>query len=63
MWECYDIHGPTRGRQLFHHPGAGTFTLGYQLMPLLGTGLFLIVHSPEPRTPGADAVVLLDDNS
>ena len=61
MWERYEVAAKAYGHKTYHHPEVGTFTLGYQTMPLEGTqGQRLNAFFAEPGTPDYDAMVLLD---
>jgi len=61
MWERYEVAARAYGHKTYHHPEVGTFTLGYQTMPLEGTqGQRLNVFFAEPGSADYDAMVLLD---
>ncbi|MFD5746557.1 helix-turn-helix transcriptional regulator [Streptomyces sp. NPDC127033] len=61
LWERYDVVGHTSGRKTFHHPDAGTFTLGYHAMQVEGTrGQRLTTYHAESGTQDHTAMLLLD---
>ena len=54
-------HSTESGEQVFEHPVVGRMRLGYESMPLTGTGgQRLVVYLAAPGTPDHDAIVLLD---
>lgn len=63
LWEHYDVTGHSHGRKTFHHPDAGTFTLGYHSLQLDGgSGQRLVAYHAVPGTPEYDVMVRLDRN-
>ncbi|WP_043456558.1 helix-turn-helix transcriptional regulator [Streptomyces fulvoviolaceus] len=61
LWEYYDVKGHSHGRKTFHHPGAGTFTLGYHSLQLEGgSGQRLVAYHAVPGTAEYDVMVRLD---
>lgn len=61
LWEHYDVTGHSHGRKTFHHPDAGTFTLGYHSLQLDGgSGQRLVAYHAVPGTPEYDVMVRLD---
>ncbi|TRO60289.1 helix-turn-helix transcriptional regulator [Streptomyces sp. IB201691-2A2] len=61
LWEDYDVTGHSSGRKTFHHPDAGTFTLGYHSLQLDGgSGQRLVAYHAGPGTPEYDVMVRLD---
>ncbi|MFD3378494.1 MULTISPECIES: helix-turn-helix transcriptional regulator [unclassified Streptomyces] len=61
LWEHYDVTGHSQGRKTFHHPDAGTFTLGYHSLQLDGgSGRRLVAYHAVPGTPEYDVMVRLD---
>ncbi|MEV6589508.1 helix-turn-helix transcriptional regulator [Streptomyces acidicola] len=61
LWERYDVRGHSHGAKTFHHPEAGTFTLGYHsLQPEGGSGQRMVAYHAAPGTPEYDVMVQLD---
>jgi transcriptional regulator with XRE-family HTH domain len=61
IWARYDVKPRSTGDKRFQHPRVGRMTLGYESLPLAGTGgQRLIVYLAQPGTPDHDAMVLLD---
>ncbi|GGM97790.1 helix-turn-helix transcriptional regulator [Streptomyces fuscichromogenes] len=61
LWELYDVKGHSHGTKTFHHPEAGTFSLGYYSLQLEGgSGQRLVAYHAEPGTPEYDVMVQLD---
>ncbi|MCX4765839.1 helix-turn-helix transcriptional regulator [Streptomyces sp. NBC_01275] len=61
LWERYDVKGHSRGRKTFHHPDAGTFTLGYHSFQVDGgSGQRMVAYHAAPGTPEYDVMVRLD---
>ncbi|GGN40423.1 helix-turn-helix transcriptional regulator [Streptomyces fuscichromogenes] len=61
MWDRYEVRVRAHGNKIFHHPEAGTLTLGFQAMELEGTpGHRLLTFCAGRGTTDHDGLVLLD---
>jgi transcriptional regulator with XRE-family HTH domain len=60
LWASHHVHEKSHGRKVFHHPEVGRIELAYETLYVPGPGhLMLVVHTPEPGSPSAEAISLL----
>ncbi|WP_449352303.1 helix-turn-helix transcriptional regulator [Streptomyces shaanxiensis] len=60
MWADHDVQAHTSGTKRLHHPLVGDLTLDYLVLAVEGDPeQTLVVHTPEPASPSAEALALL----
>ncbi|MGW1713784.1 helix-turn-helix transcriptional regulator [Streptomyces sp. NPDC002156] len=60
MWGNPDVVCHSTGTERFHHPLVGDLTLDYEVLDVSGdTDQTLVVYTPEPASPSAEALDLL----
>jgi transcriptional regulator with XRE-family HTH domain len=60
IWADHDVHAHTTGTKRLHHPLVGDLTLDYVVLTVEGDQeQSLVIYTPEPASPSAEALDLL----
>ncbi|MEU0236136.1 helix-turn-helix transcriptional regulator [Nocardiopsis sp. NPDC006198] len=60
MWADHDVRAHTNGTKRFHHPLVGELSLDYVVLAVEGDpDQTLVVYTPEPASPSAEALDIL----
>ncbi|MEU0196172.1 helix-turn-helix transcriptional regulator [Streptomyces afghaniensis] len=60
MWADHDVQAHTRGTKRLHHPLVGDLTLDYAVLAVEGDPeQTLVIYTPEPASPSAQALDIL----
>ncbi|MGW1803301.1 helix-turn-helix transcriptional regulator [Streptomyces sp. NPDC001984] len=60
MWADHDVHAHTTGTKRLHHPLVGDLTLDYVALAVEGDPeQTLVIYTPEPASPSAEALGIL----
>jgi hypothetical protein len=60
MWADHNLVAHTTGTKRFHHPLVGDLTLDYAVLAVEGDAeQTLVIYTPEPASPSAEALNIL----
>ncbi|WP_244903050.1 hypothetical protein [Streptomyces ambofaciens] len=60
LWADHDVHAQTTGTKRFHHPVVGDLALDYVVLADEDDPeQSLVIYSPEPASPSAEALGIL----